>query len=175
MSHPAQLNYIERLRTRHPQFFTNKKILEVGSLDINGTVRIFFNECDYLGIDVGAGPGVDLVCQGQDLDHPDGTYDLSISCECFEHNPYWVETFRNMIRMTRSGGMVVMSCATTGRLEHGTRRTTPQDAPLIPWDYYKNLTSEDFLSNFNLSEIFTEYEFEVYDQHHDLYFYGIKK
>jgi len=175
MSHPAQQNFIERIKGAYPDYFENKKILEVGSLNINGTVRIFFNNCDYLGIDVGPGRDVDLVCQGQDLDHPDNTYDVSISCECFEHNPYWVETFHNMIRMTRTGGMVIMSCATTGRLEHGTARTTPHDAPLIPWDYYMNLTEQDFVREFDLENIFGKYEFEVYDVHHDLYFYGIKR
>jgi SAM-dependent methyltransferase len=175
MSHPAQLNYINQVRTQYPDLFKGKKILEVGSLNINGTVRIFFENCDYLGIDVGPGPGVDLVCQGQDLDHPADTYDLSISCECFEHNPFWVETFQNMIRMTKPGGMIIMSCATTGRLEHGTRRTTPQDAPLIPWDYYKNLTPADFRAAFDLPGIFSQHEFQIYEAHHDLYFYGIKK
>lgn len=175
MSHPAQQNFVERLKQKYQSHFVGTRVLEVGSLNINGTVRVFFDNCDYLGIDVGEGPGVDLVCQGQDLKHPDNTYDVSISCECFEHNPYWVETFQNMIRMTKSDGLVVMSCATTGRLEHGTRRTTPHDAPLIPWDYYKNLTEDDFKSHFSLADIFTEFAFEVYEPHHDLYFYGIKR
>jgi SAM-dependent methyltransferase len=150
----------------------------VGSLNINGSVRGFFTFSDYLGIDVGPGPGVDLVCEGQNLDHPNDTYDTSISCECFEHNPYWVETFANMHRMTKPNGLVVMSCATTGRPEHGTTRTSPADSPLTigkGWDYYKNLTEQDFRDNFNLDDMFSSYQFYVGTTHPDLYFYGIKK
>ena len=115
MAHQQQFDYINTLKTKFPTQFFNKKVLEVGSLNINGSIRIFFTECDYLGIDVGAGPGVDLVCEGQKLDHPNETYDTVGSCECFEHNPYWVETFNNMYRMTKPNGLVFMSCATTGR------------------------------------------------------------
>jgi hypothetical protein len=68
-----------------------------------------------------------------------------------------------------------MSCATTGRPEHGTKRTSPQDAPLIEWDYYKNLTEEDFREAFDLDKMFSKYEFSTNSQPYDLYFYGIKK
>jgi hypothetical protein len=73
-----------------------------------------------------------------------------------------------MVRMTRPGGLVFFTCATTGRPEHGTRRTTPGDAPYCT-DYYKNLVAEDFS---NLVEDFKHYEFSTYKQ--DLRFYGIK-
>ena len=178
MAHQQQFDYIQKLKTKFPTQFFNKKVLEVGSLDINGSIRIFFTECDYLGIDVGAGPGVDLVCEGQKLDHPNETYDTVGSCECFEHNPYWVETFNNMYRMTKPNGLVFMSCATTGRAEHGTTRTSPQDSPLTTvkgWEYYKNLTEQDFRKNFDMNSMFSEYEFVVGSPHQDLYFYGIKR
>ena len=116
-----------------------------------------------------------MVCQGQDLAHPNDTYDTTASCECFEHNPFWAETFTNMHRLTKPNGLVFMSCATTGRREHGTKRTTPQDAPLIEWDYYKNLTEEDFRAQFKLDDMFSAYKFAVSTTHPDLYFYGIKK
>jgi SAM-dependent methyltransferase len=178
MAHPQQFFYIQKLKSNYPTYFTDKKVLEVGSLNINGTIRVFFNGCDYLGIDLGPGRGVDLVCEGQNLDHPDETYDTVCSCECFEHNPYWVETFNNMYRMTKPGGLVFMSCATTGRREHGTSRVSPQDSPLTigkGWDYYKNLTAEDFIMNFDLGKMFSTYEFEIGGPVPDLYFYGIKK
>ena len=178
MAHQQQFDYIEKLRSKFPEYFSHKKILEVGSLNINGSIRVFFNQCDYLGIDVGPGKDVDLVCEGQLLDHPNDTYDTVGSCECFEHNPHWVETFNNMYRMVKSGGLIFMTCATTGRPEHGTWRTSPQDSPLTidkGWDYYKNLTEEDFLQSLDIKNMFIEYQFEIGSPHPDLYFYGIKK
>lgn len=78
-------------------------MLEVGSLDINGSVREAFSNCDYTGVDLELGPGVDLARQGQSVDFPTGHFDTTISVECLEHNPFWRETVANMLRMTRPG------------------------------------------------------------------------
>jgi SAM-dependent methyltransferase len=177
MAHQQQFDYIQGLKSKFPFYFSKKKVLEVGSLDINGSVRAFFDNCDYLGIDVAKGPGVDLVCEGQDLDHEDNTYDTVISCECFEHNPYWVETFNNMHRMAKPQGLIIMTCATTGRPEHGTSKTSPHASPLTVekgWDYYKNLTAKHFTEKMDLNGMFSEHRFESNHVSHDLYFYGIK-
>jgi SAM-dependent methyltransferase len=175
MAHQQQFDFVKTCQQKHPNAFSQAKVLEVGSLDINGSVRQSFTDCDYLGIDVGEGKGVDLVCQGQEFQGKTNSFDTAISCECFEHNPYWIATFENMHRVVKQGGLVVMSCATTGRAEHGTRATSPEDAPLVEWDYYKNLTEADFKEKFDLDKMFSKYEFSTNSQTHDLYFYGVKK
>ena len=178
MSHPEQLEYVKSLKKIYPSFFNEKKVLEVGSLDINGSVRQFFDNCEYLGIDIGEGPGVDLVCEGQKYDAPNDTFDVSCSAECFEHNPYWLETFLNMIRVTKSKGMVFFTCASDGRPEHGTTRTSPGDSPLTVdkgWDYYKNLNEKDFTNFIDFDKLFVTYSFAVNLLSCDLYFFGIKK
>ena len=177
MSHREQSAYISKIKSKYPENFHSVSVLEVGSLDINGSVRQFFTDCDYIGIDVGEGKGVDIVCSGHEYDAPDNTFDTTISCECFEHNPYWLETFKNMIRMTKSGGVVIMTCATDGRKEHGTTRTTPADSPLtvgIGWDYYKNLNMGHFTSQMDLGEYFKTWLWSDDKKHHDLYFVGKK-
>jgi hypothetical protein len=177
MSHPEQLQFVASIKEKYPLKFRNAKVLEVGSLDINGSVRQFFTSCTYIGIDVGEGKGVDEVAEGQAYNGKVNSFDTIISCECFEHNPHWVDTFNNMIRMTKKGGLIVMTCATTGRPEHGTTRTKPKDSPLTigkGWDYYQNLTEDDFTKSIDLSK-FSTYEFTVNDTAKDLYFYGIKK
>ena len=178
MSHHSQIGFVKRLRNEFPQNFNEIKMMEVGSLNINGSIRHFFNNCDYVGVDVGEGKGVDLVCGGQEVDHPDETYDTIGSCNCFEHNPHWVETFANMYRMAKKNGLVFVSVPTTGRAEHGTTAVCPQDSPLtiaIGWDYYKNLTEQDFREHFDIDSMFDSYEFKVVDDDHDLFFYGFKK
>lgn len=170
MSHQAQLDFVAGLKQRFPEYFRKGRVLEVGSLDINGSVRQFFEDCDYTGVDLGEGKGVDLVARGEELDYFDGNFTVCLSCECFEHNPEWAATLRNMIRM--SSGLVFFSCATTGRPEHGTRRTSPKDAPFCE-DYYRNLTENDVRQEVDLSA-FKVYEFISNDKAHDLYFWGIK-
>lgn len=178
MSHPQQINYIKSLKEKFKSNFINSKVLEIGSLDINGSIRPFFENCQYIGIDVGEGPGVDIVCEGQDYNVDDCSFDTVISCECFEHNPHWKETFNNMIRICKKNGVIIFTCATDGRPEHGTTRTKPKDCPLTiarGWDYYKNLVETDFSSNFCLDDIFLQYEFSNNLESFDLYFWGIKK
>ena len=180
MSHEAQINFVKSVRTKFGfEHFAHAYVLEVGSLDINGSVRDLVESCVYTGIDVGPGPGVDLVICGSEYDEPADLYDTVISCECFEHNPKWVQTFKNMITVCRPGGLIIMTCATTGRREHGTARSAPDSSPLTVakgWgDYYKNLTQEDFEKHFDLSEHFSEYHFSTNAKPADLYFYGIKR
>lgn len=177
MSHPEQLNFIQETKQKYGNFFKNVAVLEVGSLNINGTVRNFFEDCSYIGLDISSGPGVDVVSLGHEYNAPDNSFDTVISAECFEHNPYWEKTFENMIRMCRSGGMIIVTCATTGRIEHGTARSIPSASPLTiqkGWDYYKNLTEQDF-RKFDLNSTFSEYNFSVNQNSFDLYFYGFKR
>lgn len=171
MSHQSQLDFVARVKQQFPQYFKGRKVLEVGSLDINGSVRQFFEDCSYTGVDLGEGKGVDLVSKGEDLTFPDNHFDVAISCECFEHNPEWVRTFANMVRMT--SGLIIMTCATTGRPEHGTRRTSPSDAPFCG-DYYRNLTEQDIRDNCDLSK-FAFCQFSTCSSPADLYFYGLCK
>jgi len=179
VAHKEQADFIQRVKNQYPEFFEGKKVLDVGSLDINGTARYFFVDCDYTGIDVGEGPAVDIVCPGQDYDAPDKHYDVVLSAECFEHNPYWLETFQNMFRMCKDGGLIFFTCATHGREEHGTTRSMPHASPLtvdLQWDYYKNLDEENFTSKINFDEYFEDYKFETRTEYpQDLYFVGLKK
>lgn len=177
MAHQEQLNFVRAASSGLTTNFSNRKILEIGSYDVNGSIRQFFQNSHYVGVDLSEGPGVDIVCEGNKLNHPDQTYDLTLSCECFEHNPHWADTFLNMHRMTQNGGVVVFTCATTGRPEHGTTRTSPTVSPgsqSIGWDYYRNLTQKDFLEAFNLSDLFKSHFFLTNESSFDLYFVGLK-
>jgi hypothetical protein len=83
---------------------------------------------------------------------------------------------QNMHRMTRDGGYVVFTCASRGRLEHGTTRTTPEESPgsqSYKWDYYKNLREKDVREITDaLPFHFTYFLYNPYSK--DLYFVGKK-
>ena len=188
MAHREQAQFVRFVKNRYPSFFEGSRVLEVGSLILNGTIRGEFTGGEFVGIDVGEGPGVDVVCRGEDFDD-EGEFDVCASVECFEHNPEWIATFSNMHRLCRPGGLVFMTCATTGRKEHGTSTESPGCSPLTVMqgsDYYRNLTEADFRRAFRLGEMFSSYEFHSTDyldtdfvrrikpQSKDLYFLGIK-
>lgn len=180
MSHPEQRSFCEYVKAAHPGFFRNRRVLDCGSLDINGSNREFFQDSIYTGIDVGAGKNVDIVCPTHELGLPDGTFDVIVSTECFEHDRYYAESLRNIVRLLKSGGLFFFTCAGVGRPEHGTLRAHPDSSPLttaVPgWDtYYRNLTETDVREAIDVNAVFGEYKFEVNTRACDLYFWGIKR
>lgn len=177
MAHPEQNEFFSSIRAFFPHAFSRARVLEVGALDINGSVRQLFSDCDYTGVDLQLGPGVDLACPGQLLELPTAGFDTVISAECFEHNPFWRETFANMMRMCRPGGLVLVSCASTGRKEHGTTRTNPDASPFTVqarWDYYRNLTPELLTRGIHLAGWLSDWHCWVNHISRDLYFIGLR-
>jgi SAM-dependent methyltransferase len=177
MSHPNQLAFVSKCAEICERQGMNT-VVEIGSCDVNGTVRSFFSKAKrYVGVDLSDGPGVDVVISGHEYGDAD-SQDLVVSSEVFEHNPYWLETFINMIRITKPGGCVIFTCASTGRLEHGTGRTDPNDSPgtsSMGWQYYRNLAEKDFTRCLNLDYHFSCYRFYSVPSSRDLYFIGTKK
>lgn len=173
MSHAEQLRFFDDVQLLFPTFFHRARVLEIGSLDINGTVRNKFADCDYVGVDLGEGAGVDVVARGEDLVYPDNSFCTVISAECFEHNQEWRRTFENAVRMCN--GLVVFSAATDGRAEHGTPRTTPEDSPFTSMlsDYYENVSPSEVLK-FALDEWFVAWELLVNPKSCDIYFWGLR-
>jgi len=175
MAHPEQQQWFQQTHQQLPQYFQNQRVLEVGSMNLNGTVRDYFTNSEYLGIDLGPGPGVDLVANGDDYLKP-AAYSVVISTESFEHNPTWQKTFDNMITNCAAGGLIIFTCASTGRPEHGTRATTPSDSPYTcDNNYYKNLTVRDFVTHWDFDAIFQHYRWGYNHRPGDLYFWGIKR
>jgi tetratricopeptide (TPR) repeat protein len=151
-------------------------VLDVGSYDINGSLKYLFPNSEYTGLDLAEGPNVDVVVSGSEYD-TEKRYDITLSCECFEHNPQYLLTFQNMIRLTKDNGLVVFTCATTGRPEHGTKDTSPHSSlasQQVSSNYYKNLVEKDF-SILDLDGIFSSYSFYENTLSKDLYFIGRKR
>ena len=178
MSHRQQREFFHALKAHLPTLFEKSSVLEVGSFDVNGSIRQYFDGCDFWGIDLVAGPGVDEVCSGHEYQPRNrSSFDVTISTECFEHNPFYLETLVNMIRLTRKGGAVVFTCASRGRGEHGTTRTSPADSPGTQnrgWNYYRNLTESSFSSKIDMAAHFVTHRFFYNPVSCDLYFIGIK-
>jgi 2-polyprenyl-3-methyl-5-hydroxy-6-metoxy-1,4-benzoquinol methylase len=93
------------------------RVLEIGSLDINGSLRPLFRDAlSYTGIDIVLGRGVDMVSDG--ATHR-GHYDLILCAEVFEHCAYWQNIIRNSYAMLNPGGSLIATAAGPERAPHG--------------------------------------------------------
>jgi len=177
VSHPEQQRFLALVAAANQPVLDGGRVLEIGSYDVNGTVRrAFRGAADYVGVDLTAGPGVDRVGYGHEIEDPPASYDVAISGECFEHDPHWRETFSTMARVVRPGGLVAFTCASTGRPEHGTTRTDPSLSPGTQsrgWDYYQNRTASDF-EELPLAEWFEDWRFWEMTTSQDLFFAGVR-
>ena len=177
MACEPQDEFVEIVKRYLPQYFRGTRVVEIGSLDINGSVRPHFQAAKYVGLDLGPGPGVDVVTPGHLFDEASGSYDCAVSANCFEHNPYWLETFVNMLRLVREDGLVLFTSASTGYREHGTRRSAPEASPHtvgLGWEYYRNLTERDFTSRLDLRQWCSDWRFFVDHGTYCLYFVGLR-
>jgi SAM-dependent methyltransferase len=162
-------------------YFSNKRVLDVGSGDINGNNRFLFTNCEYHGNDVIPANNVTIVSKTKDLPFADNTFDTIVSTECFEHDPEYPESLRKIYSMLKPGGLFFFTCASTGRPEHGTRRSTPMDSYGTIGnisemsDYYKNLTKEDINEVLPLNDLFYVWDTYYNNESNDLYFLGIKR
>lgn len=179
--HDQARNFTLFLKAAFPDSFSRKTVLDVGSGDINGNNRFLFDDCEYHGNDVIAAPNVTVVSRTKDLMFADNTFDTIISTECFEHDPQYGESLRKIYAMLKPNGLFCFSCASTGRHEHGTRRTSPHDSYGTIGgledmsDYYQNLTTRDIDRVQNLDHVFSAWK-SFYNAHScDLYFFGLKK
>lgn len=178
MAHPQQQAFIEKVKQLYPEYFTGATVLEFGSLNLNGGVRQFFTDCHYTGVDIVDGPDVDVVSRCHNYHfNPQHHPDVVISCEMLEHDEYWDESLKHMATLLKSGGLLLVTCATRGRPEHGTREHSPADSPATN-DYYRNIDQHDVvtaLQDFLWNNEFDVLHLEVNRQSHDLYLYAIKK
>lgn len=162
-------------------FFLNKRVLDVGSGDINGNNRFLFENCQYDGNDVIQVKNVTIVSKTKDLPFSNDTFDTIVSTECFEHDPEYKQSFLKIYDMLKSNGLFCFTCASTGREEHGTRRSRPSDSygtigKLDDMsDYYKNLTELDLNEVLKLNDLFSVWDTYFNSDTKDLYFVGIKK
>lgn len=174
--HKLAWGFVSTVKAQAPEFFTGKRVLEVGSMDINGSVRDLFTDCNYFGIDLGEGKGVDEVRHVTQLFLADATYDVIISTEALEHDELWNLSLKAMYRLLKPNGIVIITCAGPDRPEHGTRKTEDWASPHTT-DYYRNISVEDFASVLP-AELFSKSQL-VYcgyegREREDLYFVGIK-
>lgn len=128
-------------------------VLEIGSLNINGTIRGLFDGRRYLGIDRVPGPGVDIVAEGASFE-PAIPPTIVVCCEVLEHTPDAEAICRHAFRILAPGGVFIVTAASVGRAPH----SAVDGGPLRQGEFYCNVTTnelEAWLSDFVESTIET--------------------
>ena len=115
-----------------------KDVLEVGSLDVNGSVRPYVRGLKprkYVGVDIEAGKRVDEVVPAEGLVDRFGLYrfDVVISTEMLEHAEHWRDALWQMMAVTAPNGLMFVTTRSPGFGRH--------DWPSDFWRY----TMEDFV------------------------------
>jgi len=177
MAHKHQQDFCETIKRRFPLYFKESRVLDIGSLDINGNNRYLFQDCDYIGLDVIEGKNVDVVCIAHEYQQPNESFDTIISTNALEHDMYYQYTLKKIVDLLKPGGLLLFSAANSWK-EHGTLNTSPTQSATSQmaggWaSYYKNISPEDVKSSIDLEDIFFQYELKVNAK--DLQFWGIKK
>jgi len=122
VAHPTQMAFFTSVVERFPGHFAGR-VLDVGSADLLGGPHTLMTTDRYVGVDLARQANVDVAARGEALPFPSRCFDVAMSSECFEHAPEWRSILAAMVDATRPGGLVVISAAATGRLEHGTTRS----------------------------------------------------
>jgi len=138
-----------------------KRVLEIGSLDVNGSVRpLFAGASDYIGIDLTSGRGVDLVGDAEEFDGR-GEFDVVVCCEVLEHTRKPEGIIQSARRALKGGGWLILTCASDGRDPHSTR-----GGPLAG-ECYANLDVGRVGQLF--AEGWASVTIDVHLEHHDIY------
>lgn len=140
------------LRANIPvELIKGKRVVEVGSVNVNGTPRELFasHAAEYIGVDFAAGAGVDVVLDVAQMVQHFGphSFDVVISTEMLEHVQDWRTAVTQMKMMLRGRGLLVVTSCCPGFPYHG-----------YPHDYWR-YTVDDFLA------IFADLDVELCDTH----------
>jgi len=130
------------------ELIEGKSVLEVGSRDINGSLRGHVESLRpgrFLGVDAEEGKGVDKVVLAENLVETFGeeSFDVVYSTEMLEHTNDWQEVVNNIKRVCKVGGHVLITARGPGFGYH----------PTPPFGDNWRFTVEDFRKIFEDFEV----------------------
>lgn len=113
MHYSAYIN-CQKFVEKHINNLQGKLVLDVGSYDVNGTLKPIFQGANYVGLDMEEGPNVDVVSDAHNIPFEDEKFDIVTSSSCFEHDDMFWVTFLEICRVVKSGGYIYIQAPQNG-------------------------------------------------------------
>lgn len=115
--HATALEFVERALTA--ELVAGKRVLEVGSYDVNGSVRPYIESLaptEYLGVDAQPGPRVDRVVDCEQLANQVGygAWDVVVTTEMLEHVRDWRACMMQLAYTLKFGGLLLITTRSPG-------------------------------------------------------------
>jgi len=153
MCHVAVIEFfIENIEKEE---FEGKRILEVGSKYVNGSVRPlierFCSPKEYIGVDIEAGKFVDLILPAEKLVEYFGpeSFDVVIATELLEHVQDWRLVVSNLKEVLKRGGYMYITTRSYGYPLH-----------TYPYDFwrYEIEDMQKIFSDFEILKLIEDHE-----------------
>jgi SAM-dependent methyltransferase len=93
------------------------RVIDLGGRDVNGSLRPAFERMDieFVCVDMEEHPSVDVVvAPGRRLPFDDCSVDAVVTTSCFEHDPCFWMTIREMARITKPRGYLYANVPSSG-------------------------------------------------------------
>jgi SAM-dependent methyltransferase len=142
-----------------PEEFKGKRVLEVGSRYVNGSVRpLIENFCspkEYVGVDIEAGKFVDVILPAEKLVEYFGpeSFDVVISTELLEHVQNWRLVINNMKSVLKCDGYIYLTTRSYGFPYHA-----------YPYDFWRYEIEDvkKIFSDFEIIKLIKDHEALAY-------------
>lgn len=96
------------------------RVLEIGSMNVNGSPRPLFKGAEYTGVDFREGPGVDVVLDAAKLPErfPLGHFDVVVCVETLEHCEHWRDVLASAWAMVAGHGYLTLTVPLPSKSRH---------------------------------------------------------
>lgn len=127
--HPSARYYAEKFFFTYTKIPDYAKILEIGSLNVNGTLKdLCPKNANYIGVDFISGKGVDIVIDDPyKLPFENDEFDVVLCSSVLEHSDFFWLLIIEMMRVLRPGGLLYINAPSNGYIHR---------YPVDSWRFY---------------------------------------
>lgn len=114
--HVGNIEWLQDLSHRYRTRY--KTVMELGSLDMNGTARDYMRAASWIGVDRIDGDAVDIHCAAAETRFIAEQFDVILCTSMLEHDPTWRESLSHNLQWLRPGGHLFLSWGAEGNVHH---------------------------------------------------------